>query len=1202
MKNVRYGRLVVTLLLAAYSLWVIFGNRVQRETPYDRRVRQLEDQIAQLPEDDPDLPQMKDELEELRQEARRNRPPALRERATALQQQLAAATEGTEEHRRLEAELQSVKGRIPAWYETLPINLGLDLRGGTEVRMRIVSERLERRRLALVEQRETLEDELAGLPEDDPAREETEASLKQTQADLADVESSLESNIQDAVEVIRNRLDRQGMSSIQATREGQNRIRVELPGMDASTAQSVVDTIRTAGRLEFRLVVSRDEEPQTFERFDEIRDELDPNSYDICLKHGRPLAPGEITPGGLCKQHHTPLYDWLRKPAVVAPDGTVTEESRMYLVEQEEDPLTGRHIRLARASMDPRSPGKWQIELTFDLEGTKRFARLTRDNEGRQLAIILDNKLKSAPNINEPITGGRATITGNFTQTEARNLALILKEGSLPVDLEVEMENNVGATLGEDSIRHGMSAIVTGLVLVFVFVSAYYLVAGLVASLALLLNMLFILTIFISFGAVLTLPGIAGLILTVGMAVDANVLIFERIREELRKGQALGRAIANGYDRAFVTIVDANATTFITALILLTFGTAAVKGFAIALTIGILTSMFVALFVTRGIFHVLLDMRVLSQLRMLEAIRTPRIDFIQASRKVAPVSVVLIVLGLALFFSQGEAMYAHDFTGGVLAQPNFREPVEMNEARTKLDALRKSIRTRIEASVRQETGDEAFALPAGAIDEIGLQGTGQPAGPNAYRSIIFRTKPVHLDVGDEATEGAELDAAGGAEAFRTAFREAITEVYPVAPDGLAKPAPVRIPAEGSLTEPLTLEGMPAWEFTLNLDTPKPVPEVQKLLSATALKHVFVRPVGTEAPAFQGTRARVTVAVEPDYGLEEEGLEETTLEEGLRHVLDELGADWLAEEAALTGVKLGDGEAPEGRKLVTATLALGRPMSADQLKDELLASDLLTRAEVDLLDTEAPALPEESEPRRHVAVICTIPVTAQTEDEPAAQEQFIRRQVSSLRGTGLDYSESFDRFTSVGPVVAGEMKQKAVLALLYSMVAIFFYIWLRFQFRASFGIGACLALAHDVLFTIGALAVAQTYFNLGVQIDLPIVAALLTIVGYSLNDTIVVFDRIRENMHTGGASLAELVNTSINQTLSRTLLTSLTTLLVVLSLLILGGDVIRGFAFALLIGVLVGTYSSVFIASPVLVALDALAKRRREEKTAAAQTA
>jgi len=172
-----------------------------------------------------------------------------------------------------------------------------------------------------------------------------------------------------------------------------------------------------------------------------------------------------------------------------------------------------------------------------------------------------------------------------------------------------------------------------------------------------------------------------------------------------------------------------------------------------------------------------------------------------------------------------------------------------------------------------------------------------------------------------------------------------------------------------------------------------------------------------------------------------------------------------------------------------------------------------------------------------------------------------------------------------------MKQKAILALLYSMIAIFFYIWLRFQFRAAFGLGACLALAHDVLFTIGAIAVAQEFFDLGVQIDLPIVAALLAIVGYSLNDTIVVFDRIRENLATGGVSLTETINASVNQTLSRTLLTSLTTLLVVLALLFLGGQVIRGFAFALLVGVLVGTYSSIFIASPVLVYIDNYVRRR-----------
>ncbi|MBN1256974.1 MAG: protein translocase subunit SecF, partial [Planctomycetes bacterium] len=217
--------------------------------------------------------------------------------------------------------------------------------------------------------------------------------------------------------------------------------------------------------------------------------------------------------------------------------------------------------------------------------------------------------------------------------------------------------------------------------------------------------------------------------------------------------------------------------------------------------------------------------------------------------------------------------------------------------------------------------------------------------------------------------------------------------------------------------------------------------------------------------------------------------------------------------------------------------------------------------------------------------------------PMAEEQFIREELSKMRTAGsLDYTESFSRFTSVGPLVAGEMKQKAILALLYSMVAIFIYIWLRFQFRAAYGLGACLALAHDVLFTIGAIAVADQYLGMNIKIDLTIVAALLTIVGYSLNDTIVVFDRIRENLAAGGASLSETINHAINQTLTRTILTSLTTLLVVVALLFLGGEVIHGFAFSLLIGIIAGTLSSIFIAAPVLVYMDNFNRRRAAESS------
>jgi SecD/SecF fusion protein len=1220
MKQIRYGRLLFTILLFAWSLWIIFGSEARKETPYERRVRVLQTELEDMDPEDPATAEKQAELERVRAEAEATTPEKLAERAARLERELAGMEEGSEAYREKAARLANLRQMLPKWYDMFPLNLGLDLRGGTEVRLRIVSEKLSRRRDRYAAEVERLTEELQGLAPENEAYPEAREALAEAQEKLSAAETALQSNIQDAIEVVRRRLDSQGMASIQVTKEGRNRIRIELPGMDSQRARSVINTVRMAGRLEFRIVANLAKNAPVRQLLEEAEPNLEPNSYNVCLQpgHGRPLKPSEIDDNGLCKVHGVPLYDYLELPPEYDDEGNrLPGPARVLLIQQQQDPLTGRRIESARVSMDQNNPGFFVVDITFDLAGTRRFARLTTDyapppnvdprnakpEQVNRLAIVLDGRLKSAPTINEPITGGRCQISGNFTQREARELALVLKEGSLPVDLEVEMERNVGASLGEDSIAAGMQAILVGLVLVLVFMAVYYMVAGLVTDACLFLNLAFILGLFISMGAVLTLPGIAGLILTVGMAVDANVLIFERIREERQKGAGLEKALQNGYDRAFVTIVDANLTTFITALILLTFGTAAVKGFAMTLTIGIVTSMFTALFVSRGIFHVLIDLGVVKELKMNQLVGTPRVDFIRLCRAAAAGSVGLILAGLVIFglaggFAPQGAIWAHDFTGGVLAQPNFREPVAPAAVREKLPALRERTREKLQAALREELArqnrrGEPAALDAAAVElspevvgAIDIQGYGVPVA-GRFPSMVLRTKSATLQ--REALRGG-FDAGTVAALFSGAFRDAIGEVLPVVSDGIT----------GMRRLDVTRQGRPLWEFTLTLNTPRAPQELQEILAAgSKLEDVHVRPVDAPRPVLRGSRAEVTVALS-NTGPDGKPIDAAAYRPALLETLRELGPAWLELPDALGEVSATDAAAEAGQTSVTTTLALARPMTADEVEKALLQSDRIHAAAATLTDLPAPA-PPPVEARQELTVLCSVPLGAVAGDTGAlAQEQFIRAALGDLRAAGeVDYTESFGRFTSIGPTVAGEMKQKALLALLYSMVAIFFYIWLRFQFRAAFGIGACLALAHDVLFTIGAIAVADHLFGLNIKIDLPIVAALLTIVGYSLNDTIVVFDRIRENLQTGGKSLAETVNLSVNQTLSRTLLTSLTTLLVVLALLILGGEVIRGFAFALLIGVLVGTYSSVFIASPVLVFLETAARRRRERQAATA---
>ncbi len=267
--------------------------------------------------------------------------------------------------------------------------------------------------------------------------------------------------------------------------------------------------------------------------------------------------------------------------------------------------LTGDRLTTARSAPDQDHPGNFIVNMSMDRKGARLFARLTAENVGRQMAISLDGKVKSAPTIQEKIPGGHARITGRFTSAEAQDLALLLRAGALPVDVHIEQERTVGPSLGSDSIRQGMRAGLYGLVFVVIFVLFYYRFSGLIVNLALIVNMLILLAVLAQFGLVLTLPGIAGIILTIGMAVDANVLINERIREELRHGKTARAAVDAGYQNATRTIVDANVTTLIAAAVLLWFGTGPILGFAVTLSIGILSSMFTALVMTRVIMEAL---------------------------------------------------------------------------------------------------------------------------------------------------------------------------------------------------------------------------------------------------------------------------------------------------------------------------------------------------------------------------------------------------------------------------------------------------------------------------------------------------------------------------------------------------------------------------------------------------------------------
>jgi preprotein translocase subunit SecD len=370
--------------------------------------------------------------------------------------------------------------------------------------------------------------------------------------------------VRQAVETIRNRVDQFGVAEPTITRQGENRILVQLPGLqDPARAKALIG--KTA-LLEFKLLDDR--------------------------------TPVDEAVAGRLPEGSELLYQ--RRL-----DKDTKAEQKIPIVFEKRALLTGAELTRAEVAADPNSPGNWQVAIEFNPEGTRRFGEITERSVGKQLGIILDGTVYSAPRINERIPGGRAVITGQFTVEEARDLAIVLRAGALPAPVQILEERTVGPSLGADSIRQGIIAITASALLVFVFMLVYYRLSGLIADVALGLNLLLLLAAMAAFGATLTLPGIAGIALTIGMAVDTNILIFERIREELRVGKTVRGAIEAGFSRAFRTIIDTHVTVLVTAAILYNFGTGPVKGFAVSLFVGLTASLFTAVFFTRLLFDVI---------------------------------------------------------------------------------------------------------------------------------------------------------------------------------------------------------------------------------------------------------------------------------------------------------------------------------------------------------------------------------------------------------------------------------------------------------------------------------------------------------------------------------------------------------------------------------------------------------------------
>ena len=660
-----------------------------------------------------------------------------------------------------------------------------------------------------------------------------------------------------AVEVLRKRVDKFGVAEPVIQPQGGDHILVQLPGLSADDQENAKVAIKKPAFLEFRLVHE--------------------DSANL-ISQGTTMLPG---------------YQ-LMTHSKVLPNGT--KQVERYLVKKRPE-MTGG-IKAAFVTRD--NLGRPEISFTLDSSAAKTFGDITTENVGHQLAIVLDGELQTAPRINSAITAGSGVIEGDYSQQEAFALQAVL-ENPLKTPLSIEASRLVDPTLGKDSIRSGIRASLYGTLAVSAFMLIYYMIAGLVANVALIANIIILVGVMCAFGTTFTLPGIAGLVLTVGMAVDANVLIYERIREESAKGKSLRGAIAAGYSRAFGTIFDSHVTTLISSVILWKMGTGSVQGFGVALTIGVAASLFTALVVTRMIFDFLLDRGWLKSVPMLHFIRATKLDFMKLAKPAFVTSWAIIFIGIAFGFHRGKSAFGRDFVGGDSVTFSFTQKVDPDKLRASL-------------------------------------------------------------------------------------------------------------ASAGIKDPLI-------QYQKDLGTGKEVLRVDSL--------------------------------------------------------------------------------PGTGDLVKATLD--------------------------------------------------------------------RSGAGGFHATFQDH---------VGATVGKDIRQSAIIASLLSLFGILVYVAFRYEF--SFAVGAVLAVIHDVLMTIG------IYYMSGREFNATTVAAILTIIGFSTNDTIVIFDRIREDLKLGiRGSFKEVMNQALNQTLSRTIITSGTVFLATLSLFIFGGGQINDFAFTFLVGIITGTYSSIYIASAMV---------------------
>ena len=915
--------------------------------------------------------------------------------------------------------------------------------------------------------------------------------------------------------------------------------------------------LKGAGILEFRILPTADHPEIDV-------DEL--NRQAELLKTKGPKFASNASKGKYiwCETEIEDIKEWKVPNTAVAPFGEkffvlASDQKNESLLHSKEEGPKAWKLEMAFPSTD--NMGARAIGFTLNDKGGLLFGSITGKNVDRPLCILLDGIAISAPSINERI-GKSGIIRGSFSQTEVFDMVDKLNAGSLPSKL-IEQPisvKTIGPSIGADNRDKGIKAGLIGLGLVVLCMLVYYTLAGSIADVALLMNLLFVLATMALIRATFTLPGIAGMILTIGMSVDANVLIFERIREEQKKGSSLRIAIRNGYQRAFRTILDANITTFITAAILFWVASEEIKGFALVLMLGIGSSMFTALFVTRVIFDSLLNKRIIKDhLIMLRLIGTPKINWMALRPIFLGISTLLIATGLFVFFTRDDTKnnkYGIEFTAGTSAQINLKDDVELS---------RQDVEDRIR-TMGMDANNPNPALATAGVYSIDKPIKETEEGEKIYKQYEINTTETNKTI--TAVTFAE-PAQHTVDTVTTAIRAAEDKF-------------------GARLSNLLATEKSGGTFVLTTSQMNKSLVTNVLTTAFADANVFADVNVGKPQVDEVVNNAILKAFEEELEIQRNLGPTITGEEKITEEL----IDSYPELAEFVG----------GIKI---TCAIERAVTAEELNARL--ADLQYKPDMQHLNRYQhkilSANVTEMEPNKPVNSFVYVSIEPEAGFRELSEDEWTRfsenERTKVLAATRLE--TSLPRVTQIDPSVGAEAKTRALIAIVLSLSAIVTYVWVRFG-DVRYGLAAIAALVHDVCITLGAIT-ACTYIAGTVigdalligdfKINLAIIAALLTIIGYSLNDTIVIFDRIRENRRKGQLN-PQIITNSINQTISRTILTSFTTFIVVLIMYIFGGQGLRGFTFAIGFGIIIGTYSSIAIAAPILL-LGAKAKSAKEKK-------